>query len=130
MSKAPLAYPLPATALRPQWRERHAQALAAVAILAGVAALLLRAPIALGELDDVALRILFPAGLAFVLAFAPTPGTAVGRIARVLTVLALVAAMFAGDWVPLMLACFPLVLMASVLLDWAGRRFAGLGAPR
>jgi hypothetical protein len=94
------------------------------------APLLLRAPIEHREIDDVALRILFPAGLAFVLAFAPTPGTAVGRIARVLTVLALVAAMFAGDRVPLMLACFPLVLMASVLLDWAGRRCAGLGAPR
>ena len=130
MSEAPLAYPLPATALRPQWRDGLAQLLAVLAVVACLAALALRAPIRLGELDDVALRILLPAGLAFVLACAPTPGTAVGRIARVLTVLALVAAMFAGDRVPLMLACFPLVLMTSVLLDWAARRFAGRGEPR
>ena len=83
----PLAYPLPATALRPQWRDRRSQALAGLAVVACLAALALRAPIPLSAIDDVALRILLPAGLAFVLAFAPTPGTTVGRIARGLTVL-------------------------------------------
>ena len=40
-----------------------------------------RSPIRLAEIDDVGLRVLFPAALAFVLAFAPAPGTRVGRIA-------------------------------------------------
>lgn len=123
MSEAsPLAYPLSANALRAQWRNRQSQALAAVAVVACLAALALRAPISLGEIDDIALRVLLPAGLAFVLAFAPTPGTRVGRIARVLTVLGLAGATFAGDRVPLLIACFPLVLVASVLLDWAAAR--------
>src|SRR4029079_9019648 len=117
---SPPAYPLPATALRPQWRNRHSQALAALSVAACLAALAIKAPIRLAEVDDLALRVLLPAGLAFVLAFAPGPGTGVGRIARDLTVLGLAAAMFAGDRAPLMLACYPLALMTSVLADWAG----------
>ena len=83
-----------------------------------VLALVLRSPVTLADIDDVTLRILFPAALAFVLAFAPAPGTSVGRIARELTVLGLCLAVFAGNLLPVMLACYPLVLMASVLLDW------------
>jgi hypothetical protein len=76
-------------------------------------------PLRLSEIDDLTLKVLFPAGLAFVLAFAPAPATAVGRIARELTVVGLTASMFAGDRMPFMLACYPLVLMVSVLIAWA-----------
>jgi hypothetical protein len=121
-----LAYPLPSAALRPSWSNRRSQLLALFAIAACLVALGIRVPIKLAEIDDIALRILLPGGLAFVLAFAPMPATAVGRIARDLTVVGLAAAMFAGDRVPVMLACYPLVLMASVALDWAfARRRAG-----
>jgi hypothetical protein len=92
--------------------------LAATSIGMAVLALVLRSPVTLADIDDVTLRILFPAALAFVLAFAPAPGTSVGRIARELTVLGLCLAVFAGNLLPVMLACYPLVLMASVLLDW------------
>ena len=125
-----LAYPLPSTALRPSWGNRRSQILALVAVAACFAALGLRAPIKLADIDDIALRILLPAGLAFVLAFAPVPATAVGRTARDLTVLCLAAALFAGDRLPVMLACYPLVLMASVALDWARQALAGRGSGR
>ena len=118
MSEAP-SYPLPSAVLRPSWANRRSQAFALLAVAAFLAAIALRAPIRLDEVDDVVLRILLPAGLAFVLAFAPIPGTAVGRIARDLTVLGLAASIFAGTYLPVMLACYPLVLMASVLIAWA-----------
>ena len=119
MSEAsPSSYPLPSSALRPGWTNRRSQVFAAIVVAACVVALGTRMPLRLAELDDVALRILLPAGLAFVLAFAPPPGTFVGRIARDLTVLGLGASMFAGDYVPVMLACYPMVLMASVVIDW------------
>jgi hypothetical protein len=117
MSEAP-NYPLPAAALRPSWANRRSQAFAAIAIAVCLAAIAAGMPIRLDEVDDVVLRVLLPAGLAFVLAFSPIPGTSVGRIARELTVLCLAASMFAGDHVPLMLACYPLVLMASVAIAW------------
>jgi hypothetical protein len=118
MSEAP-SYPLPAAALRPSWANRRSQAFAAIAIAVCLAVIAARMPIRLDEVDDMVLRVLLPAGLAFVLAFSPVPGTSVGRIARELTVLGLAASMFAGDHVPLMLACYPLVLMASVVVAWA-----------
>ena len=105
-------------ALQPAWRNRRSQVLAVTSIGVAVLALVLRSPVTLADIDDVTLRILFPAALAFILAFAPSPGTSVGRIARELTVLGLCLAVFAGDLLPVMLACYPLVLMASVLLDW------------
>ena len=130
MSEAsPRAYPFSSAALRPSWSSRRSQALAAVAVLACGVALAVRAPIRLVAIDDVSLRTLLPAALAFVLAFAPAPGTRVGRIARDLTVLGLVAAMFAGDRVPVLLACYPVVLMIPVAIDWAGRRFAPSRGP-
>jgi hypothetical protein len=117
MSEAP-SYPLPAAALRPSWTHRRSQAFAAIAIAVCLAVIAARMPIRLDEVDDMVLRVLLPAGLAFVLAFSPVPGTSVGRIARELTVLGLAASMFAGDHVPLMVACYPLVLMASVAIAW------------
>lgn len=119
-----LAYPLPSTALRPSWGNRRSQILALLAVAACLSALGLRAPLRLAEIDDIALRVLLPAGLAFVLAFAPMPATVVGRTARDLTVLGLAASMFAGDRVPVMLACYPLVLMVCVALDWARQALA------
>ena len=124
------AYPLPSAALRPSWGNRRSQILALSAVAAGLVALGLAVPIELAEIDDIALRILLPGGLAFVLAFAPMPATAVGRTARDLTVLGLAASMFAGDRVPLMLACYPLVLMVSVGLDWAKQALAARSAGR
>jgi hypothetical protein len=118
MSRAS-SYPLPSAALRPSWANRRSQAFAAIAVAACLAAIAARMPIRLAEIDDVALRIILPAGLAFVLALSPIPGTAVGRIARELTVLGLAASMFAGNYVPIMVACYPLILMASVVIAWA-----------
>ncbi|HTV69549.1 MAG TPA: hypothetical protein VMF90_13525 [Rhizobiaceae bacterium] len=112
------SYPLRDGALQPAWRNRRSQILAAAAVAAAVLAIVLRSPFALSEIDDVTLRIVFPTALAFVLAFAPTPGTRVGRTARDLTVLGLCLAVFAGDLLPVMLASYPLVLMISVLIDW------------
>lgn len=111
-------YPLPSDALRPQWSNCRARLLAAVAVLSALLAVAIRMPLDLADLDDVTLRIFLPAALAFVLAFAPTPATRVGRIARGLTVLGLCAGVFAGDYLLVMLACYPLVLMVSVAIDW------------
>jgi hypothetical protein len=91
---------------------------AAIAVASAIAAMMLRMPVPLRDVDDVVLRLLLPASLAFVLAFAPTPSTQVGRIARDLTVLGLSAAVWAGDWLPLWLACYPLLLVAAVLVGW------------
>jgi hypothetical protein len=107
-----------AAPMRPQWTSRVAQLLAACVVLAAILAVALRLPIDLGEVDDVTLRIGLPSALGFVLAFAPEPATRVGRIARMLTVLGLSVGVFAGDWQPLLIACYPLVLMVSVLVDW------------
>ena len=85
-------------------------------IVAAVAALATRWPIRVVDIDNVMLRVVLPATLAFVLAFAPRPRSRVGRIARELTVLGLCAGMFAGDRLPLMLACYPLLLMVAVAL--------------
>ena len=84
----------------------------------------MRWPIKVATADDIALRILVPAILGFVLAFAPPPGTRVGRIAKDLTVLGLALSIFCGDTVPLMIALYPLVLAASVAIGES--RFGGL----
>lgn len=120
------AYPMAVAPMRPRWASRSAQLLAVCPVLMAVLAAASRLPITVGEMDEVALRIGLPAALGFVLAFAPEPATRVGRIARVLTVLGLSVSVFAGDWQPLLLACYPLVLMVSVLTGWLlGRRQSG-----
>ena len=73
--------------------------------------------ITLANIDDVALRVIFPAMLAMVLALAPGPSVRLGRIAKDLTVISLIASMFAGDLVPLMVASYPLVLAASAIFS-------------
>jgi hypothetical protein len=57
-----------------------------------------------------------------VLAFAPPPRTRVSRIARDLTVAGLVAAVFAGPFIPVMIACFPVVLAIAVIAGEIGRK--------
>ena len=100
------------------WSNRRAQVLAAIPVTSAVMAIALRGAVPLADIDDITLRILLPASLAFVLAFAPAPSTHVGRIARDLTVLGLSVAVWAGDSLPLLLACYPLLLVAAVLLGW------------
>lgn len=118
-------YPLPSDALRPQWTNARARLLAAMAVLSALLAVATRTPFGLADLDDVTLHIVFPAALGFVLAFAPMPKTRVGRKARDFTVLGLCVGTFAGDYLPVMLACYPLVLMISVAIVWL--RSAGGG---
>lgn len=110
------AYPYSGNALTPAWSDRRLWLLASLPVLLALAAIILQWPLSLSNVDDVALRILLPAGLGFVLAFAPGPSTYVGRIARVGTVVGLAISVFAGDWMPLMLACYPLLLVLSVVL--------------
>jgi hypothetical protein len=109
------SYPYGSKPLVPAWHDARSQLLAGCAVLAAAAATVGRWPIVLAAVDDWALRVLFPAMLAFVLAFAPRPRTRVGRIAHGLTVAALIVAIFAGRFVPVMIVCFPVLLAASVL---------------
>jgi hypothetical protein len=118
------SYPYGTRRLVPNWRSRKAQVFIGIAAFAATAAVLGRRPLALAAADDIALRIVFPAFLAGVLALVPAPATRLGQIAKDLTALGIVAAMFGGDLVPIMVASFPLVLAASVLLSGCavGRR--------
>jgi len=113
---SPAGYPLPSVPLRPSWTHRRSQLLAAMTIAACLVGVVGRMPVILADVDNIALRILLPGALGFVLAFAPVPGTPVGRIARELTVLGLCASMFAGNFAPVMLACYPLLLAAAVIV--------------
>jgi hypothetical protein len=123
----PIAYPLPDAALRPTWASRRSQCLGALVIAAFVLALALRWPVRLADLDDAVLRHGFPAALAFIMAFTPPSSTRVGRAAQDLTVLGLGVAVFAGDWLPLLLACYPVLLMLAVAIGELGwlRRYRG-----
>ena len=114
-------YPVSFRTLQPAWTSRRSAIFAALAVVAALAALATRWPIRLADIDSVTLRVVLPATLAFVLAFAPRPGSRVGRIARELTVLGLCTGMFAGDRLPLMLACYPLLLMTAVVLGESRR---------
>jgi hypothetical protein len=118
------AYPFAGMPMVPQWSSGRARLQAVAAVLAVGAGLTIRWPIKLAEVDDVVLRIGFPAFLAFVLAFAPQPAGLLGRIAKDLTTASLISAVFAGHWLPLMIASFPLVLAAAVVLSESelGRR--------
>jgi hypothetical protein len=102
--------------LVPSWGDRHSRRLAGLAVAAALLAVCLRLPIRPDMLDDVTLRIVFPAMLAFVLAFAPRPSTRVGRIAGDLTVLGLCTSLFAGNYVPVLLALYPLLLVAALAI--------------
>lgn len=111
------AYPYGERRLEPAWGDGRAQTYVHAAALAALLAILWRWPLQLADLDDVALRHVFPALLAAVLALAPRPAIRLGRVARDLTVLTLIAATIAGDNVPLMIASFPVVLALAALLS-------------
>lgn len=111
-----IAYPLPEAALRPAWGSRRSQCLGVAAVAAFGIAVALRWPVRLVDVDDVVLRHGLPAALAFIMAFTPASSTRVGRIAQVLTALGLAVAVFAGDRLPLLLACYPLLLMTAVAI--------------
>jgi hypothetical protein len=119
------AYPYGQDPLVPAWLDGRSQLVGAGALVLAVCATLLRGPIHLAKLDDWALHIAFPAMLAFVLAFAPRPSTRVGRIAKGLTCIGLMGAMFVGDFAPVMIVGFPILLAVSVGVDaWLSRRTA------
>jgi hypothetical protein len=109
-------YPYGERPLAIAWSDRKSQLLVILSVLLCALASWMQWPVALARLDDWALRVLFPALLAIVLALAPRPATRVGRIAKDLTVLTILAAIFGGNRVPLMIACFPLVLAAAVIV--------------
>jgi hypothetical protein len=108
------AYPYGSAPLVPVWRNRKAQALGALAILSAFAALYLAHPLTFSMIDEYVLRILFPAGLAFVLAFTPEAVTRVGKIAKVLTIFGLCASLFSGPYIVAMLGAYPLILLTAV----------------
>lgn len=116
----PIAYPLPQAALRPSWRSRRSQLLGAVSIAVLIAALVWHWSLRLADVDEVVLRLILPSTLAFVMAFTPLSSTRVGRIAQDLTVLGLCVAVFAGDALPLLLACYPVLLMIAVAIGEFG----------
>jgi hypothetical protein len=118
------AYPYGSAPLVPVWQDRKSQCLGALAILSAFAALYLASPLTLSMIDEYVLRILFPAGLAFVLAFTPEAVTRVGRIAKVLTVFGLCASLFAGPYIVVMLGAYPLVLLTAVAFGRNERRSA------
>ena len=115
-----VAYPYGDRSLDYSWRDRKGWMFTAFALVAVAVATSLRWPVALAVLDDWALRVAFPATLAIVLAFAPRATTLVGRIAKDLTVVGLVVAIFGGDRVPVMVLCYPLLLAVSVALGGTG----------
>jgi len=81
-----------------------------------VLALWTRAPWSLADLDTIALEVVLPGALAFVLAFAPPPLVLGNRIAKDLVTVWTILAVFAGDRMVLMLVALPAVLAVSIAL--------------
>jgi hypothetical protein len=113
-------YPYSLAPMRPVWRDRKAQAFGAAILAAMALSLALRWPIRLADMDAVALLVMLPGMLAFVLAFAPRPATLGNRIAKDLVTAWTALAMFSGDLV-LMLVAVPGILALAVLLSWTAR---------
>jgi hypothetical protein len=119
------AYPYGRDPLVPAWLDGRSQLMGASALVFAACATLQRWPIHLARLDDWALHVAFPAMLAFVLAFAPRPPTRVGRIAKDLTCIGLTGSMFVGEFAPVLIVGFPILLAVSVGVDaWLPRRTA------
>ena len=123
------AYPYRLDPLAPTFGNRRSQAIAAAVCGAVALALWLRGPWTLSDADTIALEVILPGALAFVLAFAPSPATLANRIAKDLVVVWTAFAVFAGDGIVLMLVAVPAVLALAVAL--ARTRVAGSwwGAP-
>jgi len=108
------AYPYTNTPLTPAWRDHKAQALGATAAVAAAVALWLKLPIAPADLDHIALTIVLPGALAFVLALAPRPATRANRIAKDLVTFATALAVFSGNLLALSIALVPVLLAFAV----------------
>src|SRR5262245_63148634 len=76
----------------------------------------MRAPWSLADVDTIALQVVLPGSLAFVLAFAPSPRVLANRIAKDLVTVWTTLAVFAGDRIVLMLVAIPAVLAVSIAL--------------
>jgi hypothetical protein len=112
----PAGYPYRLAPLVPAWSSGKSQALAALACAAVVVALWTRAPLSLADVDTIALEVVLPGALAFVLAFAPTPLVLGNRIVKDLVTVWTTLAVFAGDRMVLMLVALPAVLALSIAL--------------
>lgn len=108
------AYPYAPTPLRPVWHDRKAQALGVFAVLCTAVGLAARWPFALADADTLALLVLFPGALAFVLAFAPRPATRANRIAKDLVTVWTALGVFSGALLPLMIVTVPVWLAVAV----------------
>ena len=112
----PAGYPYRLAPLVPAWSDGKSQTLAALACAAVVLALWMRAPWSLADVDTIALQVVLPGSLAFVLAFAPSPRVLANRIAKDLVTVWTTLAVFAGDRIVLMLVAIPAVLAVSIAL--------------
>jgi hypothetical protein len=100
--------------MRPVWVDRKAQIIAGLAVVFTAAALVMRWPYSLADIDTIALMIVFPGALSFVLAFAPPPVTRANRIAKDLVCCWTALGAFAGSLLPLMIATVPVWLAVAV----------------
>ena len=112
----PAGYPYRLAPLVPAWGNGKSQALAAFACAAVALALWMRAPWPLADVDTIALHVVLPGALAFVLAFAPAPLVLANRIAKDLVTVWTTLAVFAGDRIVLMLVAVPAVLALAIAL--------------
>jgi hypothetical protein len=118
------AYPYALKPLQPVWDDRKARVLGALIVAGTLLACALHWPRALKEIDALALLVLLPGALAFVLAFAPRPATRGNRIAKDLVVCWMALGVFAGTWLPLMIVAVPVLLALAVFAartEWARR---------
>ena len=107
--------------LVPQWRQTHGLPLGLFVMACCLAALVTQRESA--SLDVLALQVVFPALLAFVLAFAPRPRERTSALIKDLFVVATALACFAGDLQPLLMVLAPFLLGLGVALGaFAGRR--------
>lgn len=108
------AYPYPNEPMVPQFRSRiaWAQALFAIFVAAGAMALASHAT----SPHAIALMIVLPAALAIILAFAPSPRHPTSRVTKHLFVIATALSVFAGPWLPALIACAPLGLIAGMAI--------------
>jgi hypothetical protein len=123
----PAGYPYRLAPLVPRWSNGKSRALAALVCAAVAIALWMRAPWSLVDVDALALEVVLPGALAFVLAFAPPPLVLVNRIAKDLVTVWTALAVFAGDRIVWMLVALPAVLAVAVALGrtrW-GRSWCG-----
>jgi hypothetical protein len=109
-------YPYSLKPLHPVWHDRKARALGGLAVAGTALAIGLHWPASLVDIDKLALLVLLPGALAFVLAFAPCPATRANRIAKDIVVAWTALGAFAGSLLPLMIVTVPVLLAAAVFI--------------